>query len=259
MWQHGLVVTSVDRPKLALVVEDEQAGVDSMSRILEQMGVRAEAVPTGDAALASIASQVPDVIIVDVMMRSMSGFDLLRQLRGVRTAKGVPIIVLAAHGDLGEAAIRNGADAFVVKPGSLEECQTTIRRELAKASFVAEAIRESLSGLLSRNRAKARFEGIQNGTVQLRVPLTELRQLVKSRLDGLRGADEPGDTPDAPFEDDNNGFEESDNDSLSAIEVDAPGLDDLRERWLPALGVRVAGDDVELDVNVPAPRHAHAR
>jgi CheY-like chemotaxis protein len=253
MWQDGLTVTGADRPPLALVVENERAIADSMGRLLEGMPLQTRTVPTGEAALAWIAkNQAPAVIILNLILPLMSGLDIVRRLRREKATSGVPIVVLTAHADEGEAAVRGGANAFVVKPGSREDYRLTIGRELAKERLVSEAIRESLSGLLSGSRATARAKGIVGRTVQLRVPLAKLLRLVKVRLDGLRGVDEPGDGPDSPFAD-------GGGEIATAIEIDAPVLTDLRDRWLPALGVRVVGDDVELDVDVPEPRRAHAR
>ncbi len=118
--------------------------------------------------------------------------------------------------------------------------------------LVADAIQESLSGLLSRRRAEARAQGLVGQRVLLRIPIERLFHLVKARLDGLRGEDEVGETPDAPLAHD-------DDNEVQALTIDPPSLEALRDRWLPELGVRIDNDVAVLDVEVPQPRRAHAR
>ncbi len=248
--------TSASRPQpLALVVEDGRPAAEALSRLLKGMGLRTKALSTGEAALAWMAENAePDLILVDLMLPSVSGAELLLKLRSELATKDVPIVVLASAGNVEESALRRGSQQYLVKPVGAERLARVVREQLAeqtKRRLVGEAISESLSGLLSTRRAQARVDGTTGRTLRVHVPLEELLGLVRARLGGLRGEEEPDDTQES-------GLPPDEDDVVEALEVDAPSIDDLRRR-LPALGARITGDSLELDVSVPVARRAHAR
>ncbi len=241
------------RQPLALVVEDERPAAGVLTRLLRGMGLRTKALSTREAALAWMAENPElDLILLDLMLPA--GAEVLHRLRSALATKDVPIVVLAAAGNTEESVLRRGSQQYLVKPIEAERLERVVREqlaELAKRRLVGEAISESLSGLLSTHRARARVHGATGRTLRVQVPLAELRRLVRARLDGLRGEEEPDDTHES-------GLSLDDNDVVEALEVDAPSIDDLRQR-LPALGARITGDSLELDMLVPVARRAHAR
>ena len=221
------------------------------------MGVRARTLQAGEDPLAWMNQHSqPDLVIVDLLRQSStSGAELLSRLRGKLAATEVPIVVLTAaeNVNLEKAVLGRGPYEYVVNLPAAKPLVEVLQEKLAehaRSRMVGDAVRESLSGLLSEHRTAARIRGATGQTIRVRVALAELRRLVKARLDGLRGAEEP--------EESESPLTEDDLDEVAALEVEAPSLDDLRRR-LPLLGARIAGDSLELDVQIPVARPAHAR
>ena len=116
-----------------LVVDDEPNIVDVISMALRFHGFDVEAAGTGAAAIAAVGSFRPDLIVLDVMLPDMEGFDVARRL-GAERAR-VPIIFLTAR-DATEDKVRGltvGGDDYVTKPFSLEELVARVRSVLRRA------------------------------------------------------------------------------------------------------------------------------
>jgi DNA-binding response OmpR family regulator len=106
-----------------------------------------EAVPDGEAALAAIRRQTPDLILTDVMMPRLDGFGLLREVRGNPGTATVPVILLSARA--GEESrvegVEAGADDYLVKPFSAREllARVTVQVQMARLRREAgEALRQ---------------------------------------------------------------------------------------------------------------------
>jgi two-component system OmpR family response regulator len=121
-----------------LVVDDEPNIVDVIAMALRYQGFEVESAGTGAAALAAVAGFRPDIIVLDVMLPDMEGFDVAERL-GAQRAR-VPIVFLTAR-DATQDKIRGltlGGDDYVTKPFSLEELIARIRTILRRAGL-AEA------------------------------------------------------------------------------------------------------------------------
>jgi two-component system OmpR family response regulator len=120
-----------------LVVDDEPNIVDVVSMALRFQGFAIDSAGTGTDAIAAVSSFKPDLIVLDVMLPDMDGFEVARRL-GARQAR-VPIIFLTAR-DATEDKVRGlsiGGDDYVTKPFSLEELVARVRSILRRAG-VAE-------------------------------------------------------------------------------------------------------------------------
>ncbi|MDX6722516.1 MAG: two-component system, OmpR family, response regulator [Solirubrobacteraceae bacterium] len=118
-----------------LVVDDEPNIVDVISMALTFQGFSVESAGTGAAALAAVASFRPHLIVLDVMLPDMEGFDVAQRL-GAQRAR-VPIIFLTAR-DATDDKIRGltlGGDDYVTKPFSLEELVARIRSILRRSGL----------------------------------------------------------------------------------------------------------------------------
>src|SRR5947209_19157838 len=108
------------QPVRVLVVDDEPNIVDVVSMALRYQGFEVAAAGTGSEAIASVSSFRPDLMVLDVMLPDMEGFDVARRLAADRV--GLPIVFLTAR-DASEDKIRGlttGGDDYVTKPFSLE-------------------------------------------------------------------------------------------------------------------------------------------
>jgi len=101
-----------------LIVDDEVASRDLLEAILTGAGYRVEQADGGGAALAQADAAPPDLILLDLMMPDMSGFEVCQRLKQHPGTAAVPVIVVTALGQVTnkEAALTSGADDFVTKP-----------------------------------------------------------------------------------------------------------------------------------------------
>jgi DNA-binding response OmpR family regulator len=115
-----------------LIVDDEPAIVRGLEDNLRFEGYSTSAATDGEAALALAAREAPDLIILDLMMPKMSGWDVCRALR----ARGidVPIIMLTARGAEADRVrgLELGADDYITKPFSLRELLARVRAVLRR-------------------------------------------------------------------------------------------------------------------------------
>jgi two-component system response regulator MprA len=117
-----------------LIVEDDRIIADGLSRALAGEGYEVVVARDGEAALALANAQRPDLVLLDLMMPTMNGFEVTTELR--RGGDAVPIIVVSARTDT-RAKVRGldlGADDFVAKPFDLDELLARVRRRLAGAA-----------------------------------------------------------------------------------------------------------------------------
>lgn len=109
-------------PRRILVVDDTQAAVYVLGKLLEKMGQSVHTVQSAAAALEVVRTEKPEIVISDISMPNMDGFDLARQLRRDRSVHGVILVALTGYG---QDTDRNrtkeaGFDFHLVKPVSME-------------------------------------------------------------------------------------------------------------------------------------------
>jgi two-component system, OmpR family, response regulator len=120
-----------------LVVDDEPNLVEVVSMALRFQGFEVATAATGREALAAVATFKPHLMVLDVMLGDMEGFDVATRLGAQRT--GVPIIFLTAR-DSTEDKVRGlsgGGDDYMTKPFSLEELVARIRTILRRTGHAA--------------------------------------------------------------------------------------------------------------------------
>jgi DNA-binding response OmpR family regulator len=124
--------------KHVLVVEDESNIRDTLRFNLSREGYRVSEASTGGEAIREVESASPDVVLLDVMLPEMSGFEVCRRIR--RTSS-VPIIMLTAKDQESEKVLGLGlgADDYLTKPFSLHELYARIQAVLRRSSATAEA------------------------------------------------------------------------------------------------------------------------
>jgi DNA-binding response OmpR family regulator len=111
------------------LAEDEPNIVESLTFLLERAGFAVAAQSDGQAALAAALAEPPDVMILDVMLPALDGFEILRRLRADARGRFVPVIMLTAKGQRAdrENALGSGADMFITKPFSNAEVIAAVR------------------------------------------------------------------------------------------------------------------------------------
>nr|WP_276613880.1 response regulator transcription factor [Rhodococcus sp. 14C212] len=126
-----------------LIVDDEPSIVELLSVSLKFQGFEVETAGDGAEGLDRARAFRPDAVILDVMMRGMDGFGMLRRLRA--DGSDAPVLFLTAKDAVEDkvSGLTLGADDYVTKPFSLEEVVARLRVILRRAGKVSEDERSS--------------------------------------------------------------------------------------------------------------------
>ncbi len=118
-----------------LVVDDTPANLDVLVEMLETAGFRISVATTGEQALQVVSAAKPDLILLDVMMPGIDGYETCRRLKTLEEMEDVPVIFVTARHDLQAItqAFEAGGDDYVTKPFSKEELLARIRTSLERA------------------------------------------------------------------------------------------------------------------------------
>jgi len=120
-------------PAHLLIVDDDRALAQMLLEILELEGYRVSVAADGEAALEQLTKLSPDLIILDVMLPGMDGFEVLRH---VRAKQDLPVIMLTARGEEAERiqGLTSGADDYIPKPFNPAELVARIHNVLRRSA-----------------------------------------------------------------------------------------------------------------------------
>lgn len=135
-------VTGEDMPKV-LIVDDDPNTVEMLAKALTLFGHQAERAFSGEEALEQVNAQAPELILLDLMMPGIDGYETLRRLRRMPTGNRLPVIVVTASSepDLEQRVAAAGATGCLRKPVQL--------------SVLADLIDHSLTPRLEKDGASA--------------------------------------------------------------------------------------------------------
>ncbi len=119
-----------------LIVDDEANIVLSLEFLMKQAGFAVRTVEDGEQALRALEEQVPDLILLDVMMPGKDGYEVCQQIRRRPEWADLPVIMLTAKGrDVErEKGLAMGADDYITKPFSTQEVVETVHSILASGT-----------------------------------------------------------------------------------------------------------------------------
>jgi DNA-binding response OmpR family regulator len=114
--------------KKILIADDEPNILVSLEFLMRQKGYEVKVVKSGEEALAAVAAFAPDLILLDVMMPRMSGYDVCQKVRENPAWAAVKIVMLSAKGRDVEVTkgMAVGADAYVTKPFSTRDLMAQV-------------------------------------------------------------------------------------------------------------------------------------
>jgi CheY-like chemotaxis protein len=114
--------------KTILLVDDEPAWLDVLSEALEQQNFSVLSSDSGEEALAKMRTTRPDLILSDVRMPSMNGFDLYEQIRNDPKLKDIPYVFMSSIDDFDAKRVAKelGVDDYVVKPYDTEDIKRIV-------------------------------------------------------------------------------------------------------------------------------------
>ncbi len=126
-----------DEPRNSILVVDDDRNLRSIiASNLELAGYSAREAADGSAALAYMDAEVPDLVLLDVMLPVMDGYEVCRRIRKHPTCAHIPIIMLTARGETEDAVMgfEAGADDYIVKPFSPQEMLARVRAKIRRVN-----------------------------------------------------------------------------------------------------------------------------
>jgi len=146
--KHAKIDKEENRTPIILVVDDNQQNLELLQAYLEDIDCKSVPAYDGLEALEIVASQPPDLILLDVMMPKMSGFEVCKRLKNDPKTEDIPIIMVTAlneYGDI-ERGIDSGTDDFISKPVNKLELLTRVKTML-KLKHLSDKLERTLAYL----------------------------------------------------------------------------------------------------------------
>ncbi|MFI7542099.1 ATP-binding protein [Actinoplanes sp. NPDC049599] len=178
-------------PARILVADDNSDMRAYLVRLLSAQGWQVDVAPDGRAALEAIGRRQPDLLLTDVMMPRLDGFELVRALRRDPATATLPVVMLSARAgqEAGVESLQAGADDYVVKPFTAAELVARVRTTLRLARLRGTPTRQpqahtGTAELIAAGRALE--ETIQLATDQVRALLGGVRAVTELAGDGDR-------------------------------------------------------------------------
>ena len=137
-----------DKTPTVLVVDDNQQNLELLQVYLEDVDCRTIPAQDGPEALEIATKQLPDLILLDVMMPKMSGFEVCKRLKNNPRTGDIPIIMVTALNEFGdiERGIDSGTDDFLSKPVNKLELLTRVKTML-KLKHLTDKLERTLAYL----------------------------------------------------------------------------------------------------------------
>lgn len=164
-----------------LIVDDTPQNIDVLGDCLAGLRARIRAATSGEKALELARRQVPDLILLDVMMPGIDGFETCRRLKADPVTAEVPVIfVTARHDDVAEGFRAGGAD-YITKPIQADEVRARVHHQLERRALLAEL--QVLNRQLE-DKVRERTAELTLANRQLRQEINE-RRYMQDRLNYL--------------------------------------------------------------------------
>ncbi len=202
-------MTAVPRKGRVLVVDDEPSARSGLEKLLRQEGWTVDVAADGLLALAAFAERPPDVVVTDLKMPNLGGMELLAKLRVADPS--LPVIVVTAFGDVSAAvaAMREGAEHYLVKPVDFDELLVVLERALERRELRDEADslrlalrerdQEGLEGLIGASPAMQRVYKIATQIAPARATVLITGESGTGKGELARAIHRKGPRRDAPF------------------------------------------------------------
>lgn len=122
-----------------LVVDDEPELLQLLRYVLEASGFSVVLAPDGRQALEQVQKERPDLVLCDVVMPELNGFETVRALRQNPETRLLPVLMLSARGQAHDVqrALDAGADGYVTKPFSYRELVAEVKRRVPQHTMAA--------------------------------------------------------------------------------------------------------------------------
>lgn len=182
-------MSSGEKP-LLLVVDDDRVNVELLCDLLEALDYRAVGALGGEAALRAVVEHGPDLVLLDVMMPGMNGYEVCRRLKADPATAGIPVVFVTALSDSEDRVkgIEAGGDDFLTKPFNRPVLVARIR-SLLRLKAAGDALEASYRKLQELERLK---DDLTRMVIHdLKSPLSAIMGTLELAVDGDLGSMEP--------------------------------------------------------------------
>ena len=190
-----------NHPARVLIVDDERHNRDLLEVMLQPEGFALQMAGSGEEALAMVAQEPPDLILLDIMMPGLDGYKVASRIKEDIATKHIPIIMVSALDgrDARVTGLGAGVENFITKPVDRTEMCAQVRNLLrlkAHGDYYAQqanylALEAALQGALAESRKEQvqfKDEFLSHVSHELRSPLTAIKQFTTILLGGSAGA-----------------------------------------------------------------------
>ncbi|HEY9696955.1 MAG TPA: hybrid sensor histidine kinase/response regulator [Trichocoleus sp.] len=172
-----------------LIVDDVPDNLLLLSSLLTEYGYKVRKVVTGESALAEAQASPPDLILLDIMMPQMDGYEVCRRLKANQKVQHVPVIFLSARNEAADKVegFSSGGVDYITKPFNLEEVIARVQNQL-RISRLQQSLRQEVRDRIEaqsalealnqdlENRVKARTAELQQRNEQLLLLQAQLKE-----------------------------------------------------------------------------------
>jgi len=163
-----------------LIVDDEERNIRLLKALLAPQNYNLREAINGEEALQRIAEELPDMVLLDVMMPKINGFEVCRRLKQDEKTKTIPVILVTALSEKQHRvqALEAGADDFISKP--VDQTELTVRvKSLLRIKSYQDEISDKLREIAAKNARLLELEKVRDGLSHmivhdLRNPLTAI-------------------------------------------------------------------------------------
>lgn len=109
--------------KRVLVIEDDEEFLNILTHYLSGAGYQVDKADTGEDGLEKLAKEIPDLVLLDLMLPGMDGYEVLAKIRGDERTRKTPLILITVQSKVSEIAkgLRLGANDYILKPFKPEQ------------------------------------------------------------------------------------------------------------------------------------------
>jgi len=170
--------------KKILIIDDEPDILESLAVMLSKQGLEALTASSGIEGIKKAQKEIPDIILLDVMMPEMDGFETCRKIKHTEQTKNVPVLLITALND-SESKVKGldaGADDFISKPFNDAELKARVR-----AFLRSKQTRDDLEESYKKLKELEELRDMMTNTMvhDLKNPLTSIQGIISILLEGM--------------------------------------------------------------------------